>query len=115
MKVEPPKGERSRHKRKYAQGELEQDRSFYFRGPTNKLNLRAQNLATFVQLAEGLDDDTWLFHLRRGDYSTWLRQAVKDAALAEQIERIEQDESLAPDESRAHIKKAIEDKYTAPA
>jgi hypothetical protein len=39
--------------------------SFYFRGPDDKLKLRAQNLAVFVQLAEGVDDETWLFHLRQ--------------------------------------------------
>src|SRR5439155_17447961 len=45
-----------RHVRKYAEGELPPDRSFYFRGPEKKLNLRAQNLKTFEQLAEGVDD-----------------------------------------------------------
>ena len=50
--------------RNYTQGELGKDRSFYFRGPQQKLNLRAHNLMVFVQIAEGLDDETWLYHLK---------------------------------------------------
>src|SRR5438067_9347926 len=36
-----------RHVRKYAEGELPPDRSFVFRGPENKLQLRAQNRKAF--------------------------------------------------------------------
>ena len=50
--------ERLRHLRKYAEGELGPDRSFYFRGPENKLNLKAHNLRVFTTIAEGIDDDT---------------------------------------------------------
>lgn len=115
VKVEPPRGQYSRHKRKYAQGELGAERSFYFRGSKNKLNLRAQNLSMFMQLAEGVDDETWLFHLQRGDYSDWFRNGVKDANLADEVAAFEKDESQAAAESRDRVKKAIESKYTAPA
>jgi hydroxymethylpyrimidine pyrophosphatase-like HAD family hydrolase len=50
------KAERRRHKRNYAQGELSPEQSFYFRGPEGKLNLRAQNLMTFLQVGEGVDE-----------------------------------------------------------
>jgi hypothetical protein len=40
--------------------------SRYFRGPEGRLNLRAKNLALFLQIAEGIDDSTWLHHLRAG-------------------------------------------------
>jgi len=113
--VGPPRAERHRHKRKYAQGELEDERVFHFRGPRNELNLRARNLTMFVELADGLDGDTWEFHLKRGDYSNWFRHGLKDAAVADQIASIEQNESLSAADSRAEIKKAIEAKYTAPA
>lgn len=49
---------------------------FVFRGPEGRLNLRAQTLVSFSQMAEGVDDDTWAFHLRCGDYSRWF-QAVQ--------------------------------------
>jgi len=113
--VAPPDGERRRHVRKYAEGELGPDRSFYFRGPDDRLKLRVQNLSLFNQIAEGLDDETWLFHLRRGDYSRWFREAIKDEDLAREAAAVEQDESLAPGESRARLREAIEARYTAPA
>ena len=54
------------------------DHSFYFRGPGDRHNLKAQNLVIFSQIAEGINEETWLFHLYRGDYSRWFREAVKD-------------------------------------
>jgi hypothetical protein len=110
-----PHQDRQRHSRKYAEGELGEDKSFYFRGPGRALNLRAQNLALFVQIAEGIDDRTWLHHLRAGDYSQWLRDKIKDGELAEDVARIEGDEALTPLESRQQIKEAIESRYTSPA
>jgi len=107
--------ERKRHMRNYAHGELGKDRSFYFRGPEQKLNLRAHNLMAFLQIAEGLDDETWLYHLNRADYSRWFREGIKDESLAEEAAQYERDESLSPAESRDRIKAAIERRYTAAA
>src|SRR5207237_7909044 len=45
-----------RHVRKYTEGELPPDRSFYFRGPAGALNLRAAKSVRFVQLAHGRDE-----------------------------------------------------------
>jgi hypothetical protein len=58
---------------------------------------------------------TWLFHLKRGDYSNWLRLSLKDLELAAQIESIEKDQGLTEQQSRQRIKEAILEKYTAPA
>ena len=115
VKVEQAKTELRRHRRKYATGELGEDKSFYFRGPEGKLNLRAQNLKTFTQIAEGVDEDTWAHHLRQSDYSTWLRDAVKDTAVAEDVARVEKNRQLSPSESREQILDAIRKHYTAPA
>jgi hydroxymethylpyrimidine pyrophosphatase-like HAD family hydrolase len=114
FRTTPPRAEHRRHVRKYATGELGEDKSFYFRGPAGRLNLRAQNLALFVQLAEGLDDETWLHHLREQDYSRWFREAIKDEELAGEAARVEEDSSMSPGESRALIKAAIEQRYTLP-
>lgn len=111
--TEPPKGERRRHSRKYAEGNLGPDRSFYFRGPEKKLKLKAQNLAIFQQLAEGLDDETWLFHLQQADYSKWFRDGIKDDDLAAEAEKIEAGE-LSADESRSAMRTAISNRYTLP-
>ena len=74
--------ERRRHVRKYARGDV-QDKAFHFRGPDERLNLRAQNLGLFAQIGEGVDDETWSFHLERGDYERWFRDAMKDPELAD--------------------------------
>jgi hypothetical protein len=111
----PPRAERKRHIRKYAEGELGADRSFYFRGPEGKLNLRAQNLVTFLQLADGVDDETWTYHLRKGHYSRWLREMIKDEVLAAEVERIERAPELSPAESREQLRGLIEERYTSPA
>jgi hypothetical protein len=116
FRLSPAPSDRSpRHRRKYAEGELGADKSFYFKGPEGKLNLRARNLVLFTQLAQGVDDATWLYHLRKGDYSAWFRQVIKDDELASEVEHIERDTSVAPTESRALIKTAIEERYTGPA
>jgi HAD superfamily hydrolase (TIGR01484 family) len=111
VQIEPPKMERTRHSRKYMEGNLGKHRSFYFRGPDGKLNLKAYNLQLFVHLADGVDDETWKFHLVRNDYSRWLRVEVKDGELAEEIEQIER--GLEP--TRAAVRAAIERRYTLPA
>ena len=109
-----PAAERQRHHRKYAEGELGEDRSFYFRGPNAQLNLRAQNLDRFMQIGDGVDDPTWDFHLRRHDISSWFRQVIKDEELATEAEKIE-DEDLDAAGSRKRIRHAIERRYTTPA
>jgi hydroxymethylpyrimidine pyrophosphatase-like HAD family hydrolase/energy-coupling factor transporter ATP-binding protein EcfA2 len=111
----PPKGERKRHQRKYAEGELGPDKSFYFRGADGRLNLRSQNLAMFTQIAEGVDDETWLHHLRKGDYSRWFRESIKDESLAQAAAAAEEDMSLSASESRSRILGAIEERYTSSA
>jgi hypothetical protein len=85
------KSDPRRHRRNYAQGEPSPEQSFYFRGADAKLNLRAQNLITFMELSEGVDEETWLFHLRRGDYSNWFDSVIKDNELAAFAREIEQD------------------------
>jgi hypothetical protein len=114
VKVKPSRGQRRRHKRKYAEGDLGAERSFYFQGPEKKLNLRAQNLILFMQLADGVDDETWTYHLRAGDYSQWFRDVVKDETLATEAARVEGLTELAPAESRKLIKAAINERYTSP-
>lgn len=109
----PGRVERIRHRRKYAEGDLRWC-SFYFRGPDCRNNLRAQNLSVFCQIAEGIDEETWMYHLRRGDYSRWLRQSVRDEILARETERIERNADLAPWQTRKLITDLIHERYTLP-
>lgn len=117
VKIRTPRNrtERRRHVRKYAEGELSPERSFYFRGPEGKLNIRAQNLILFMQMAEGIDDDTWEFHRKNGDYSDWFRVQIKDATLADEAQAIERRADLPPAEGRKLVRAAIEKHYTLPA
>jgi hydroxymethylpyrimidine pyrophosphatase-like HAD family hydrolase len=100
-----------RHIRKYTEGELPPERSFFFRGPEGALNLRAANVARFVELASGVDEGTWAHHLRNGEYSAWIRQMIKDPELAADVERIEA-EPLAPADSRRMVLEEIRRRYT---
>lgn len=111
----PPQALRQRHSRKYAEGNLGPDRSFYFRGPEEKLNLRAQNLVIFAQLVDGVDDETWLHHLGQGDYARWFREQIKDEELADEAEAIAAESGLSAADGRARIREAIESRYTLPA
>jgi hypothetical protein len=113
IEILPGRSERIRHHRKYAEGNM-RHRSFFFRGPGNRQNLKAHNLTIFSQIADGIDEETWLYHLRRGDYSRWFRAAVKDRYLADHAERIEQRQDLQPIETRKLIKSLIEARYTLP-
>lgn len=110
--VEKPRQQHKRHIRKYAEGALTDERSFYFRGPEGKLNLKAQNLVMFLQIADGLDDETWAYHFGRGDYSKWFRICIKDDELAEEAEAIEAEE---PEDSRDRIAEIVKARYTQPA
>ena len=111
--VDRPKQEHQRHTRKYAEGELGEDKSFYFRGPDGALNLRAHNLMIFLQMADGVDDATWLHHLHRGDYSRWFRDAIKDNDLADEADSVQDGADAVV--TRKQIRDIVERRYTAPA
>ncbi len=113
MGIIAPRRDRIRHRRKYAEGDMRYH-SFYFRGPGNRQNIKAQNLAIFSQIVEGIDEETWLFHLHRNDYSRWFRYAIKDRYLADQTERIEGRRNLQPAETRYLMRGLIESRYTLP-
>ena len=61
---------------------------------------------------EGVDEETWNHHLRRGDYSAWFRKNIGDDALADEAAKIERD---ATGDTRARMREAIERHYTLPA
>jgi HAD superfamily hydrolase (TIGR01484 family) len=114
MRCVQPHREQRRHLRKYSEGELGPDKQFHFRGPDGRLNLRAQNLMVFLQLADGVDEATWRHHLKLQDYSRWFRVAIKDDDLADACAAIETREDMTGSESLAAIKILIEERYTGP-
>jgi hypothetical protein len=86
-----------------------------FHGPTGKLNLRAYNLMTFLELAGGVDDDTWLHHLKRGEYSKWFRDAIRDEDLAREVAEAETRYGNDAAVGREAVRKAVEQRYSLPA
>jgi hydroxymethylpyrimidine pyrophosphatase-like HAD family hydrolase len=115
LKIATPHSERRRHLKKYAEGDVGPEKSFFFKGPQNKLNLKVQNLILFVQIAEGIDDETWMYHLARAEYSKWFATAIKDEELATRTAAIEEDKTLKAAESKKAITDLIREKYTASA
>jgi hypothetical protein len=106
--------ERRPHLRRWAESELDEAKSFRFRGPDGRLDLRAPTLATFVHLGEGVDDDTWRHHLEQGDYSAWIRDGIRDETLAGQVAEIEQEAGGYDDpvaDSRRRVFAAVRERY----
>ena len=99
-----------RHVRKYAEGNLPEDRSFYFRGPEGKLNLRAANLTRFVELAGGVDLETWTHHEKAGDYATWFETAIKGPELAAEVAELTR-AARSREDSRQRVLDLIRQRY----
>lgn len=109
VRVDPPAAEHRRHRRKYAHGDLG-EKAFRFRGRDGRLDLRATNLDRFLDLAAGVDEDTWRFHLERGDYDAWLRDAVKDPDAADEVEALRRT-PMPAEESRRRLRRILEQRY----
>jgi hypothetical protein len=62
-----------------------------------------------------VDDDTWLFHLRAGDVSEWIRRVIKDEDLAREVVAVEDASHLTSIESRRMVRDAIDRRYMLPA
>lgn len=105
-----PKQLNKRHIKKYATGSMDEN-SFYFTGPEKKLNLKAYNVVVFAELAEGVDDETWLYHLKQHDYSKWFRDKLHDDEIADLTQAIESDDPDAAT-SKTEILKLIRSRYT---
>jgi hypothetical protein len=107
--------EHRRHRRKYATGDVGPEESFYFRGPERRFELQARNLIEFLRIARGLDDETWLYHLRHKDYSAWFEGVIKDPELGKKAAMIERNRHLSADESLRRIEAEIGERYTLPS
>jgi hypothetical protein len=99
-----------RHKKKYATGDMSYN-SFIFTGPENRQHLVANNLMMFVHLADGIDAETWMFHLERKDFSRWFEHTVHDGELAQMGREAEAMNDVTA--SKKHIIDYINQKYTA--
>ena len=62
-----------------------------------------------------MDDDTWLHPLQANNYSRWVREAIEDSKLEDELDQIEGQPARDPQATRRSVRGAIERKYTAPA
>ena len=62
-----------------------------------------------------MDDATWLHHLKGGEYSKWVREAIHDEDLAREVAAAEGKYMRDPAAGREAIRKAVEQRYTLPA
>ncbi len=104
-----------RHRRKYDRGDMDIAHAFHFRVQPGSEPLVASNLVQFQHLIAQLDDETWLYHLQRGDFYRWFEEVIKDHELAVEARRGEVFVATASKQSRDIIRKAIQRRYTSPA
>ena len=100
-----------RGRRRFAKGDLGPEQSFIFLSSEGGLNLEAHNLQLFTLLAAGVDDDTWLDHLHRGDYARWFDEVVGDDTLAQVASDLEGRDGDTAEDSRREIIKTIAQRY----
>lgn len=87
-------------------GDLGSD-SFFFEGPSGHFDFRAASLIAFVQVAAKVSDETWVRHLRQGNYSRWFGEVLNDPVLAEEAAAVESGDDVPAAESRARLRAAI--------
>lgn len=114
LRIPPGRAERLSRLHGHVEGDLGSG-SFVFRGPDGKLHLRVNNLSTFCQVAEDVEEQVWLFHLWHGDFSRWIRNVLRDDELAREVSSIERRYELPAAESRRRVRGAIAHRYALPA
>ena len=101
---------RRRHSAKIVAGDVGEGERLVVTGPDGALSLEVRNLSELVRIAEGVDDGTWSHHLREGDWSGWVRDAIGDDELAEAIETIAA-KDLDPGGSRRALRDEVAARY----
>lgn len=82
--------EHVRHLHKYLDRPLPRHKRFYFRDENGYLALEAGSLSDFNQILTTLPCESIEYHCNRGDFVAWIREALNDAELAEQIRGLHQ-------------------------
>ena len=104
-----------RHRHKYADVSLPEERRFYFRSTNGQPTAAASSMHGFRTAIRHLDPQALQYHLERGDFSRWLDDTIADTDLAAQVAAWE-DELLA--QRAAHLERirqklirALEERY----
>jgi hydroxymethylpyrimidine pyrophosphatase-like HAD family hydrolase len=78
-----------RHREKYVDMPVTEDRAFLFGANGRSPGRRAQSLREFVAALETLPSRTVEPYLRRGDFSRWIQEVFGDGALAAELRALE--------------------------
>ncbi|BBX61240.1 phosphoglycolate phosphatase [Mycobacterium saskatchewanense] len=77
--------EHVRHRRKYADVRLPDERRFYFHGVDGQFVRPAATMDEFRSAISHLDQRALQYHLDRGDFSRWLEGTIADRDFARQV------------------------------
>lgn len=93
LTAQPRRCAHKRHTRKYAEGNLDEARSFFFCGPDKSLNLRVHNLVIFTQLTRRRQCDVGVSP-HAHDYSEWFRERIRDEKIDDGERSVEDDKGV---------------------
>jgi len=107
-----------RHRRKYADVRLPDERRFYFHANNGHFVRPAATMDEFRSTVSHLDQRTLEYHLARGDFSRWLDGTIADREFAKQVAAWE-DEVMARhaadlERMRHQLLRAVQERYLLP-
>ncbi len=110
--------EHVRHRHKYADVRLPNERRFYFHSTGGQYIQPAATMQEFHTALGHLDQNALQYHLHRGDFSRWLDDTIADRDFAKQMAAWE-DEVLARhaadlERVRHQLVRAVEERYLLP-
>jgi predicted transcriptional regulator len=82
---------------------------FYY-GINQPSDFAAESLEQFYRLIKQISTESLEFHLYRGDFENWLKEACKDPELASAFEEVKAD-NLKGEELRKELLKVLDAKY----
>ncbi|MGP4057303.1 HAD hydrolase family protein [Mycobacterium sp. 4D054] len=104
-----------RHRHKYADVALPQERRFYFQPTDGQAPAPAATMREFGEAMIRLAPETLRFHLERGDFSRWLRHTIADAELAAEVASWEDElaahHAAEAERIRTRISHAVQKRY----
>lgn len=101
-----------RHREKYGDVPVPEDRAFVFAANGRPSGERASTLREFVTALEHARGGVLAGHLRRGDFSRWIRNVFGDHALAAALQALEERGRIAPDvDTVPDIVNAVRSRY----
>ena len=88
-----------------------EEMGFHFYFEINQpANLTAKTLQEFYMVIKQVSSDSLEFHLYRGDFENWLKEASKETELADKVGGVKA-AGLTGEELRAELLKALDAKY----